>query len=153
MQPSPGNTQMSTLSHTHTRTHSHRHTYNIDTEGIPSSSLIQASADWGLDWMERVRKKGEMSRCAGERALGLKVGGERGWEEIKEWHFPWKYPCFPSIPLLTKGGLFGTFGSVTCAALRLFPATLAWLLLCVFSLEVRRQTMRFVLCKYECGCL
>lgn len=34
-----GNPQMCTF------THSHRHTYDIDTEGIPSSSLIQASAD------------------------------------------------------------------------------------------------------------
>lgn len=33
-----------------------RRTYNIDSEGIPSSSLIQTSADRALDWME----KGEM---------------------------------------------------------------------------------------------
>lgn len=41
-----------------------------------------------------------MGRCAGERAWGLKVGGERGWERgvmIKECHFPWKCLHFPSI--------------------------------------------------------
>ena len=71
----PGSTQMHTLS-----AHSHRHTHNIDTEGIPSSSLIQASADWGLDWMEGVRTRGEILRCAGERAGGLQMGGEEGRE-------------------------------------------------------------------------
>lgn len=32
--------------------------------------------------MEGMRKKGEMSRCAGERALSLKMGGEKGRETI-----------------------------------------------------------------------
>lgn len=66
----PDITKMCTRSHTLPR-----HTYNIDSEGIPSSSLIQTSADGALDWMEKVRRKGAM-RCAGERAQGL-MGGER----------------------------------------------------------------------------
>lgn len=76
MKPSPMHDNQAT----HSFTRSHMHTFNIDTEGIPSSSLIQASADWGLDWMEGVRSKREMLRRAGERARGLKVGGEKGRE-------------------------------------------------------------------------
>lgn len=68
----PDITKMCTCSHTLPR-----HTYNIDSEGIPSSSLIQTSADGALDWMEKVREKGAM-RCAGERAQGL-MGGEFLW--------------------------------------------------------------------------
>lgn len=34
--------------------------------------------------MEGVRKEGEMLRCAGERAQGLKMGGERGREKSQD---------------------------------------------------------------------
>lgn len=55
---------------------------NIDTKGIPGSSLIQASADWGLDWMEGARREGgdgEMCRWEG---MGFKGGwGERSHDQ------------------------------------------------------------------------
>lgn len=113
----------------HSFTHSHRHTYDIDTEGIPSSSLIQASADWGLDWMEGVRKKGETLRCAGERAQGLKMGGERGRQKSRDqrmW-FSLKVPVLSKYSIVNKRWLLGSF---ICAALGLCLGTWAWFLLC-----------------------
>lgn len=47
---------------------------NIDTEGIPGSSLIQASADWGLDWMEGARREGGDGKMCRWEGMGFKGG-------------------------------------------------------------------------------
>lgn len=67
------------------------------TEGMPSSSLIRASADWGLDWMKGMRKKPGMFRCAGERA---KMNGESGVESFLKECMLFRYFT------VRRGGLF-----------------------------------------------
>lgn len=94
----------------------HAHARNIDTEGIPGSCLIRASADWGLDWVEGGEEgKGQMWRCAGERAQGFRAGGGVGGEE--ECNFPWKCRRFPSIAAWTNSFPAPLFSTANPASL------------------------------------
>lgn len=50
---------------------------HIDMEGISGSSLIRASADWGLDWVEGAgRERGRCEDVQVKGAQGFQVGGE-----------------------------------------------------------------------------